>query len=123
MGHFSEEEEINCDSNRLIKKVQSRGAWVAQLVKRLTLDFSSDYDLTFLEFEPLSRLCADSVEPAWNCLSPSLSLSLPCSCSLALSQNKQTLKKKEEEEGAEEKKNTLGEGRAKLGKDCVLLPS
>ena len=46
------------------------------------------------EFEPHLELCADSVEPAWDSLSPSLSLRM-----LTLSQNKQTttklLKKKD----------------------------
>ena len=51
------------------------GAWVAQLVKHTTLGFSSDHDLMAREFEPRVRLCASSVEPAWD----SLSLPLPCS--------------------------------------------
>ena len=50
-----------------------QGAWVAQLVKRLTLDFGSGHDLMVSEFEPRFGLCADTVEPAWN----SLSLSAP----------------------------------------------
>ena len=41
-----------------------RGAWVAQLVKRLTPDFGSGHDLTVCEIEPRVGLCADSVEPA-----------------------------------------------------------
>ena len=53
------------------------GAWVAQLVKHLTLDISSGHDLTVGETEALIRLCADSVEPTWDSLSLSLSLSLP----------------------------------------------
>ena len=32
--------------------MQLRGAWVAQLVKHLTLDFSSDHDPTIRGFEP-----------------------------------------------------------------------
>ena len=48
-------------------------AWVAQLVKCLTLDFSSGYDLTVCGFEPRMGFCTDSAEPAWNFLSPSLS--------------------------------------------------
>ena len=39
----------------------------------LTLDFGSGHDLTVREFEPHFRLCADSVEPAWDSRSPSLS--------------------------------------------------
>ena len=50
---------------------------MAQSVKRLTLDFDSCHDLTVGEFEPRVRLCADSAEPAWDSLSPSLPLSLP----------------------------------------------
>ena len=41
-----------------------RGAWVAQSVKRLTLDFGSGHDLTLHEFEPRVGLYAVSVEPA-----------------------------------------------------------
>ena len=41
-----------------------RGAWVAQWVKRLTLDFDSVHDLTLCEFEPHIRLCASGMEPA-----------------------------------------------------------
>ena len=54
----------------------TRGAWVAQSVKRMTLDFVSGHDLTVCEFEPHIGLCPDSVEPAWVSVSP-LSLSLP----------------------------------------------
>ena len=67
-----------------------RDAWVAQSVKHLTLDFSSDHDLTVAEFRPLIGLYTDSVEPSWDSLSssppdpPQLALSL----SLSLSQNK-----------------------------------
>ena len=50
---------------------------MAQLVKHLTLNFGSGHDLTVHEMEPLIKLCADSMEPAWDSLSPSLSLSLP----------------------------------------------
>ena len=42
----------------------SRGAWVVQLVKQLTLGFGSGHDLTVDGFEPQIGLCADSVEPA-----------------------------------------------------------
>ena len=66
------------------------GTWVAQSVKRLTLDFCSGHDLTVREFKPLNVLCADSLEPAWDSLSLSLSLPLPCLLSLSLSQNKVT---------------------------------
>ena len=46
---------------------------MAQLVKCAALDFSSGHDLTVNELEPHVGLCADSVELAWNSLSPSLS--------------------------------------------------
>ena len=54
----------------------SWGAWVAQSVKYLTLDFASGNDLKVYGIEPLIRLCVDGVEPAWGSLSLSLSLSL-----------------------------------------------
>ena len=46
---------------------------MAQLVEHLTLGFGSGHDLTVRGFEPHVGLCADSVEPAWDSLSPSLS--------------------------------------------------
>ena len=62
------------------------GTWVAQLVKRLTLDLSSTRDLMVREFKPHTGLDAVSTEPALDPLSPSLSappqhltLSLPLS--------------------------------------------
>ena len=58
---------------------------VAQLVERPTLGFSSGHDLTVCEFEPCIGLCADSAEPAWDSLSPSLSASSLLACSLSLS--------------------------------------
>ena len=61
------------------------GAGVAWSVKHLSLDFGSDHDLTVCEIEPHVGLRADSAEPAWDSLSPSLSLPLPCSYSLFLS--------------------------------------
>ena len=56
---------------------------MAQLVKRLTLDFSSDHDLEVCDFEPHVGLCAGSVELAWDSLSLLLSLPLPYSLSLS----------------------------------------
>ena len=56
-------------------------------VERPTLDLGSGRDLTVREFKPRIGLCAGSVEPAWDSLSPSLSLSL-CPSQLSLSQNK-----------------------------------
>ena len=57
------------------------GARVAQSVKPQTVDLSSGHNLTICEFEPHIRVCADSVEPAWNSLPPSLS-ALPSLLSL-----------------------------------------
>ena len=61
-----------------------KGTWVAQWVKRLTLDFSSGHDLAVRESEHLTGLRADSAEPAWDSLSPSLSMPLPCWLPLSL---------------------------------------
>ena len=48
---------------------------MAQWVKHLTLDLDAGSNLAVCEFEPRVGLCADSVEPAWD--SVSLSLSVP----------------------------------------------
>ena len=56
----------------MLRKIHSRGTWVAQSVKRPTLDFGSGHDLAVHEFEPLRTV---SAEPAWDSLS-SLRLSL-----------------------------------------------
>ena len=45
---------------------------MAQWVKRLTLDFGSGQEIVVHEIEPQVRLSADSTEPAWDSLSPSL---------------------------------------------------
>lgn len=59
------------DYSRLHK---SGGAWMAQSVKRPTLGFRSGHDLEVHGIKPCFRLCADSVEPAWDspphCLCP-----------------------------------------------------
>ena len=52
-----------------------QGAWVSQLVKHPTLDFSSDHDLTVHGIKPCAGLHADSSEPDWDSLFPSLCLS------------------------------------------------
>ena len=57
---------------------------MTQLVKFPTLDFGSGHDLMVCEIEPQVGLCADSVEPAWDFLSPSL-FAPPPSCILTLS--------------------------------------
>ena len=58
----------------------------------MRLDFGSGHDLTVREMEPRVKLYADSVEPAWDSLSPSLSapplLALSLSLSLCLKINK-----------------------------------
>ena len=56
-----------------------------QLVKRLTLDLSSGHDLTVCEIEPHVGLCADSIEPILDSVSP---------LSLSLKRNKYTYKKR-----------------------------
>ena len=53
-----------------------------------TLDFSSGRDLTVHEIKPHVGLWAGSVEPAWDSLSLSLSLSFPRLCALSLKINK-----------------------------------
>ena len=58
------------------------GAWEAQSVKHLTLDFSSGHDLMVREIELHIRLRAVSMEPAWDSLP--LSLSLPCTSAFSL---------------------------------------
>ena len=69
------------------------GTLVDLLLKHPTLDFRSGHDLTVCEFEPPIGLCADSLEPAWDPLSPSISAP-PLLAYLSLSQNKDTFKKK-----------------------------
>ena len=63
---------------------------MAQSVDRPTPDFNSGHDLTVHGIEPGVGLCADSVEPALDSLSPSLSLHLLHLCMHVhfLSQNK-----------------------------------
>ena len=59
---------------------------MAQSVKRPTLAFGSGHDLTVCEFEHRVGLCAESMDPAWDSLS--LSLSLPSSSALSFSLSK-----------------------------------
>ena len=56
--------------------------WLAQPVKHPTLGFGSGYDLMVRDTEPRIKLRTDSVEPAWDSLSSSLSAPLPHSLSL-----------------------------------------
>ena len=53
-------------------KEEFRGAWVAQLVERLTLDIGSGHDLMVCGFEPLIGVSAVSTESASDPLSPFL---------------------------------------------------
>ena len=64
-----------------LRKFWQGGAWVAHLVERPPLDFGAGRDFTVCDFESRIGLCADSTEPAWDSLSPSLSLLLPHLCS------------------------------------------
>ena len=50
---------------------------MAQLVKHLTLDLGSGWDLNICEIEPHVWLLAGSVDPAWDSVFPSLSLTRP----------------------------------------------
>ena len=68
---------------KLAKVPEVRGAWVAQSLKRLTLDFGSGHDLTVRGFEAHVGLCTDSTESAWESLSPSLSACPPLMFSLS----------------------------------------
>ena len=54
----------------MLRNVDCRGTWVAQLVKRLTLGFGSGHNLTVREFEPHIGLHTDGVEPAQAFVSP-----------------------------------------------------
>ena len=47
---------------------------MAQLVEYLILDFVSGHDLMVHGFNPCIGLCTDSIGPAWDYLSPCLSL-------------------------------------------------
>ena len=61
---------------------------MAQSVERLTLDFSSGHNFMVRGIEPCVRLYADSVEPPWDTLSLSLSLSAPPLLTLCFKINK-----------------------------------
>ena len=50
---------------------------MAQSVERPTLDFASGPDLMVHGIEPHIRHCTDSTEPAWDSLSPLLSVPPP----------------------------------------------
>ena len=68
----------------LVKVHHKRGTWVAQVVKRPTLDFHPGHDLTVGGFQPHVGLCVDSVESACDSLSPSVSASPQPALSLGI---------------------------------------
>ena len=70
------------------------GTWVAQSVKCSTLGFGSGCALKGQELKPHIGLCADSADPAWDSLSPSLSLFPVHSISLKINKLKIKFKKK-----------------------------
>ena len=88
-----------------IAKGHACGTWVAPSVKHPTFDVSLGYDLTVCEFEPCVRLCADSGEPAWDSVSPSLCFLTTCSLAFSLS-----LKRKKERKKERRKKEKKGKG-------------
>ena len=79
---------VNIQSNRKVinfKHTHFGGSWVAQWVKCSTLDFGLGHDLMVPEFRPGIGLCADSAEPAWDSVFPSLSAPFPFVCACVLS--------------------------------------
>ena len=64
--------QLVIDGNLLCQDFNGGGAYVAQLVKCLTLGFSSGHDFMVCEIKPYIGLCADITQPA--CDSFSLSL-------------------------------------------------
>ena len=69
----------------ILKQMPSWGAWVAQSVERPTLGLGSGHHLMVRGFKPHIGLRADSVEPAWDSLSPSLSVPPRLTLSVSLS--------------------------------------
>ena len=69
--------------NKHLKMYTKKSTWVAQSVKRQTL--SQATISTLCEIEPHIRLCADSGEPAWDFLCPSVSAPSPVSLSFSVS--------------------------------------
>ena len=78
--------------NFLVATLEStkRGAWVAQLVKHLTLDFGSGHHLTVCGIEPYCRVLPWLVQSLLGILSLPLSLPIPhlLTCALSLSLSK-----------------------------------
>ena len=79
---------------------------MAQLVKHLTLAFSSGHDLTVRGFKPRFGLCADSTWSLLGILSPSLSLPLP-PLSLKINKHKKRKRKKERKKERNKERKTL----------------
>ena len=69
---------VHKNTKFFLKLALGGGSWAAQSIKRQTLDFSSGHDLRVCEFEHRIRLCADSMEPAWDPLSLPLRSSPAC---------------------------------------------
>ena len=67
-------------SSQMLNRMSHPGA-----PKLLILDLGPGHDLKIHEFKPCIGLCAGSMEPAWDALSPSLSASPPCSLFFSLS--------------------------------------
>jgi len=72
MGLCDEQLENKGEKERKVtlKDLRSWGAWVAQLVKHPTLDFSSVHDLRVVRSSPVSSSMRH-MESAWDSLSPS----------------------------------------------------
>ena len=70
--------------NSTFKNKKMRGAWVAQSVEHLTLDFGSGHDLRVVRSSPLSGSML-GVESAWDSLF-SFSFATPSVCMYSLSQ-------------------------------------
>ena len=75
----------------------ARCTYMAQSVKRVTLDFGSGQDLTVRELEPRTGLCAGSAKPAWASVSVPLCPSSAHAHCLTLSLSINKLKRKEAE--------------------------
>ena len=69
---------------------------MAQAVEPSTLDFGSGHDLMVHGYEPRIGLSADTMQPAWDSLSPSLFLPLPCSLSFLKKKKKKGLYQEED---------------------------
>ena len=74
-------QHIRIEAGRVLKTTRGH------LGGSVGLDFGSGHDLTVRELEPRVRLYTDSVEPAWDSFSPSLSAP-PHSRLLSLKTNK-----------------------------------